>query len=45
VRTGVFQQGTKPAYQPKMTVDNVLEAVKFGMQRESNKQFKRMTRP
>jgi HAD superfamily hydrolase (TIGR01456 family) len=43
VRTGVFQQGTKPAYQPKMTVDNVLEAVKDGMQREFNKQFKKMT--
>jgi HAD superfamily hydrolase (TIGR01456 family) len=43
VRTGVFQQGTKPAYQPKMTVDNVLEAVKHGMQREFNKQFKKTT--
>jgi HAD superfamily hydrolase (TIGR01456 family) len=43
VRTGVFQQGTKPAYQPKMTVDNVLEAVKYGMQREFNKPFKKMT--
>jgi ribonucleotide monophosphatase NagD (HAD superfamily) len=42
VRTGVFQQDTKPAYPPKMTVDNVLEAVKFGMQREFNKQFKKM---
>src|SRR5271155_3745505 len=42
VRIGVFQQGTKPAYQPKMTVGNVLEAVKFGMQREFNKQFKMM---
>jgi HAD superfamily hydrolase (TIGR01456 family) len=42
VRTGVFQQGTKPAYQPKMTVNNVLEAVKFGMQRESDKRFKKM---
>lgn len=31
VRIGVSQQGTKPAYQPKMTMDNVLEAVKFGM--------------
>jgi len=25
-----------------MTVDHVLEAVKFGMQREPNKQFKKM---
>jgi ribonucleotide monophosphatase NagD (HAD superfamily) len=36
VRTGVFQQGTKPAYQPKMTVDSVLEAVQFGMRRENS---------
>lgn len=43
VRTGVFQPGTKPAYQPKMAVDNVLEAVKYGMQREFNKQFKKVT--
>ena len=34
VRTGVYQEGTKPAYAPKQTVDNVLEAVKFGMDRE-----------
>jgi ribonucleotide monophosphatase NagD (HAD superfamily) len=43
VRTGVFQQGTKPAYQPRMTVENVLEAVKYGMQREFNKQLKKVT--
>jgi hypothetical protein len=42
VRIGVFQQGTKPAYQSKMTVDNVLEAVRFGMQREFNKQVEKM---
>lgn len=43
VRTGVFQQGTKPGYQPRMTVENVLEAVKYGMQREFNKQLKKVT--
>lgn len=42
VRTGVFQEGTKPAYMPKMTVDNVLEAVKYGMQRELDQKIKRM---
>jgi HAD superfamily hydrolase (TIGR01456 family) len=37
VRTGVFREGTKPSYFPKMTVENVLDAVKYGMQRESTK--------
>ena len=43
VRTGVFQEGTRPAYMPKMTVDNVLDAVKHGMEREFNKAMKHMT--
>lgn len=43
VRTGVFQEGTRPAYMPKMTVDNVLEAVKHGMQREFDKCLKDLT--
>ena len=42
VRTGVFQEGTKPAYTPKMTVDNVLDAVKYGMKREFEKKMKHM---
>ena len=42
VRTGVFKEGTKPAYMPKMTVDNVLEAVKYGMQREFDQKMKHM---
>jgi HAD superfamily hydrolase (TIGR01456 family) len=42
VRTGVFQQCAKPVYQPKMTADNMLEAVNNCMQREFNKQLKRM---
>ncbi|KAL8707048.1 MAG: hypothetical protein Q9220_007838 [cf. Caloplaca sp. 1 TL-2023] len=37
VRTGVFQAGTKPAFQPNATVDNVLDAVKHGIQREADK--------
>ena len=40
VRTGVFQAGTKPRYTPKATVDNVLDAVKHGIQREMNKAIK-----
>lgn len=40
VRTGVFTEGTKPRYAPKMTVDNVLEAVKHGMRREADKLVK-----
>ena len=37
VRTGVFQEGTKPRFAPKATVDNVLEAVKYGVKREALK--------
>ena len=34
VKTGVYQDGTEPAYKPRVTVDNVLDAVKYGMKRE-----------
>lgn len=37
VRTGVFQEGTKPRFQPKATVDNALDAVRHGMEREYKK--------
>ncbi|KAL9592882.1 MAG: hypothetical protein Q9179_006279 [Wetmoreana sp. 5 TL-2023] len=37
VRTGVFQEGSKPAFHPNVTVDNVLEAVKYGIRREVEK--------
>lgn len=37
VRTGVYQDGTKPAFVPKYTADNVLEAVRFAMEREHKK--------
>ena len=40
VRTGVFQAGTKPRFQPKVTVDNVLDAVKHGIEREYRKSLK-----
>jgi len=37
VRTGVFQEGTKPKFQPKATVDHVLDAVLHGLEREQKK--------
>lgn len=42
VRTGVFQEGTEPAYKPRATVDTVLDAVKHGMEREFNKKMKKV---
>jgi len=43
VRTGVFQEGTEPAYKPNATVDTVLDAVKHGMKREFNKKMKEVS--
>ncbi|CAK4031232.1 CDP-alcohol phosphatidyltransferase class-I family [Lecanosticta acicola] len=44
VETGVYQSGTKPTFEPKVTVENVLDAVNHGiereMQREQQKHFK-----
>jgi HAD superfamily hydrolase (TIGR01456 family) len=40
VRTGVFQEGTTPAYKPRVTVDTVLDAVKHGMKREFAKKVR-----
>ncbi|KAG9229030.1 HAD-like domain-containing protein [Amylocarpus encephaloides] len=40
VRTGVFQEGTEPAYKPRVTVDTVLDAVKHGMKHEFNKKLR-----
>lgn len=37
VKTGVHQEGTEPAYKPRVTVNNVLDAVKYGLQREMRK--------
>jgi len=41
VRTGVFQEGTKPRFPPKATVDNVLEAVQHGIEREYRNALKK----
>jgi HAD superfamily hydrolase (TIGR01456 family) len=43
VRTGVFQEGTQPAYKPMATVDTVLDAVRYGMKREFAKKMKAAT--
>lgn len=40
VRTGVYQEGTEPAYKPRATVDTVLDAVNHGMRREMAKKTK-----
>ena len=40
VRTGIFQEGTKPRYTPRATVDTVLDAVKHGIQREATRAAK-----
>jgi HAD superfamily hydrolase (TIGR01456 family) len=34
VETGVYQPGTEPAYKPRVTVPNVLDAVNHGIRRE-----------
>lgn len=43
VRTGVYQEGTEPAYKPMVTVDTVLDAVKHGIEREFKKNPKALT--
>ncbi|KAJ9162081.1 HAD-superfamily hydrolase [Coniochaeta hoffmannii] len=37
VKTGVYQDGTEPAYKPRATVPNVLDAVNYGIEREMAK--------
>lgn len=39
VKTGVYQEGTIPKYKPKKTCENVLEAVKFAIEREHQKEL------
>jgi len=40
VKTGVFQDGTQPRFEPKAIVNTVLDAVKHGMEREYKKALK-----
>ncbi len=39
VKTGVYQDGAIPSYKPKHICDNVLEAVKFAIEREHAKEL------
>lgn len=41
VKTGVYQDGTEPAYKPRVTVENVLDAVNHGIDREMRKREER----
>lgn len=41
VKTGVYQEGTEPRFKPKQTVQNVFEAVQYGMQREYGNALKK----
>ncbi|KAF2643786.1 HAD superfamily hydrolase-like protein [Massarina eburnea CBS 473.64] len=41
VRTGVYQEGTTPRFQPRATVDTVLDAVKHGMEREYRRSLRK----
>jgi HAD superfamily hydrolase (TIGR01456 family) len=34
VKTGVFREGTQPAYKPDIIVENVVDAVKWGLRQE-----------
>ncbi|KAL2359291.1 hypothetical protein RJZ56_007866 [Blastomyces dermatitidis] len=43
VKTGVYEDGTTPRFPPNKTVNNVLDAVKFGMNREHLKELKKMS--
>lgn len=43
VCSGVYEKGTAPGFSPKATVDNVLEAVRHGMEREFAKMLQRKT--
>ncbi|KAI1819060.1 HAD-superfamily hydrolase [Xylaria intraflava] len=41
VKTGVYQDGTQPAYQPRVTVNTVLDAVNYGLEREMQRRTNR----
>ncbi|CAI5759745.1 unnamed protein product [Candida verbasci] len=40
VKTGVYQEGTEPKYKPKHLCNDVLEAVKYAIEREHAKELK-----
>ncbi|KAI4863123.1 HAD-superfamily hydrolase [Hypoxylon rubiginosum] len=41
VKTGVYQDGTEPAYKPRVTVNTVLDAVNHGIEREMERRRNR----
>ncbi|KAJ2987925.1 hypothetical protein NUW58_g4242 [Xylaria curta] len=43
VKTGVYQDGTEPTYKPRVTVDNVLDAVNYGIEREMQRRKDRQS--
>ena len=43
VKTGVYQDGTEPAYTPRATMDTVLDAVQHGMKREFSRKIQKVT--
>ncbi|KAI1655440.1 HAD-superfamily hydrolase [Daldinia decipiens] len=46
VKTGVYQDGTEPAYKPRVTVNTVLDAVNHGIEREVERRKKnKMQKP
>lgn len=44
VKTGVYQDGATPRYKPKHICENVLEAVKFAIEREHEKELEEWNR-
>ncbi|KAI1442626.1 HAD-superfamily hydrolase [Annulohypoxylon stygium] len=45
VKTGVYQDGTEPAYKPRVTVNTVLDAVNHGIEREMERRKKTQRKP
>ncbi|KAI1455586.1 HAD-superfamily hydrolase [Annulohypoxylon moriforme] len=45
VKTGVYQDGTEPAYKPRVTVNTVLDAVNHGIEREMERRKKTQSKP
>lgn len=41
VKTGVYKEGTEPAFKPRVTVDTVLDAVRYGMRREKIREMQK----
>ncbi|EFX06139.1 phosphatidyl synthase [Grosmannia clavigera kw1407] len=44
VKTGVYQDGTEPAYKPRATVPTVLDAVRHGIEREMQARMLRQSK-